>query len=87
MLDSNLRLLLQTTKSFLQAIEQSADSCPSSIMEVCHHLRIEVEKKFPGSSSFAVGGFIFLRLFTPAVVTPDSVKVGIVEAKGKKEYN
>jgi hypothetical protein len=45
-------------------------------------LKTQVEAKYPGSSSFAVGGFIFLRLFNPAVVTPDAIKIAICKSVG-----
>jgi PH domain/GTPase-activator protein for Ras-like GTPase len=36
------------------------------------HLDREVGKKYPGSSKSAVGGYIFLRFFCPAIVAPES---------------
>ena len=37
---------------------------------LANHLRSEVTKKFPDHQFQAVGGFIFLRFFCPAIMTP-----------------
>lgn len=38
---------------------------------LCHHIWETVEERFPGSRHSAVGSFIFLRFFCPAIVSPE----------------
>jgi hypothetical protein len=45
---------------------------------MCFYLRREVSKKFPTSADSIVGGFIFLRFFSPAIVLP--VSYGVLPA-------
>lgn len=39
---------------------------------MAHHLQAEVLKRFPENKYSSVGGFIFLRFFCPAILSPDS---------------
>lgn len=43
---------------------------------MAQHIHFEVGKKFPGQAKrTAVGGFVFLRFFCPAVSAPASAKL------------
>jgi hypothetical protein len=46
----------------------------SGFIEICSFLTREVEKRFPVATArfVAVGGFLFLRLLCPAVVSPEA---------------
>jgi hypothetical protein len=44
---------------------------------ICHFLHTKAMELFPESHLTVVGGFIFLRFFTPAIMTPHLY--GIVE--------
>ena len=44
---------------------------------MCHHIWEVVEDRFPDSRHSAVGSFIFLRFFCPAVVSPESIDLEI----------
>lgn len=45
---------------------------------MCYYLRREVSKKFPTGADSIVGGFIFLRFFSPAIVLP--VSYGVISS-------
>jgi len=40
---------------------------------LCHHIWEVVEDRFPDSRHSAVGSFIFLRFFCPAIVAPETI--------------
>ena len=44
---------------------------------LCHHVWEVVEDRFPDSRHSAVGSFIFLRFFCPAIVAPDSIDLDV----------
>jgi hypothetical protein len=47
--------------------------CESCFHEICHFLAQAAHEKFPDADRrVAVGGFIFLRFFCPAVIAPDA---------------
>jgi hypothetical protein len=47
--------------------------------ELCNFLKGEVVKKFPPHGNATVGGFVFLRFFVPAIVSPPAT---LFELKG-----
>lgn len=44
---------------------------------VCHHIWEVVDDRFPDSRHSAVGSFIFLRFFCPAIVSPESIDLDV----------
>jgi neurofibromin 1 len=44
---------------------------------VCHHIWEAVEDRFPESRHSAVGSFIFLRFFCPALVAPEAIDLDV----------
>ncbi len=40
---------------------------------LCHHIWDVVIDRFPASKHSAVGGFIFLRFFCPALIQPEGI--------------
>jgi neurofibromin 1 len=44
---------------------------------LCHHIWEVVEDRFPDSRHSAVGSFIFLRFFCPAIVAPENIDLDI----------
>lgn len=44
---------------------------------LCHQLWEIVEDRFPDSRHSAVGSFIFLRFFCPAIISPESVDLDV----------
>eukprot|EP01132_Coremiostelium_polycephalum_P006819 gene6819-8458_t len=85
--DLNLKNLKIISQKFFDRIVQSIDLCPKSIIEICYYFKKIVSRKFPTHWKSAVGGFIFLRLFCPACVSPENAgiissgRVGITERR------
>ncbi|KAG9257667.1 uncharacterized protein F5Z01DRAFT_646667 [Emericellopsis atlantica] len=58
-------------KVFIDNICASASSIPPSFRKICHIILNAVEPRFPDAKYTAIGAFIFLRFFCPAIVAPD----------------
>ncbi|GAM17511.1 hypothetical protein SAMD00019534_006860 [Acytostelium subglobosum LB1] len=84
---SNIQNLKIFAQKFFDRIVQSIDQCPKSIVEICYYFKKIVSRKFPNHWRSAIGGFIFLRLFCPACVSPENAniispgRVGITERR------
>jgi len=71
--DANMQRLLDTCQQILDVIIDSSSDTPPPFRAMANHLRKECVAKFPDMSGHkAVGGFIFLRFFCPAILAPDS---------------
>ncbi|KAL7754367.1 Ras GTPase activating protein ira2 [Sorochytrium milnesiophthora] len=78
---TNVENLIQMTQTFLDTITDSAAAMPKHmllVMRLCRALRAVCEmlstltaRRFAGAESVAVGGFVFLRYFCPAIVAGD----------------
>ncbi|KAF2073153.1 hypothetical protein CYY_005542 [Polysphondylium violaceum] len=83
----NLKNLRIVSQKFFDRIVQSIEACPKSVIEICYYFKKIVSRKFPTHWKSAVGGFIFLRLFCPACVSPENHgiispgRVGITERR------
>ncbi|KAI8066538.1 hypothetical protein BC940DRAFT_368136 [Gongronella butleri] len=64
--------VVSSTEMLLNAICQSADQAPRSFREVCNCILASVRERFPDAKYTAVGAFIFLRFFCPAIASPES---------------
>ncbi|EGC40589.1 hypothetical protein DICPUDRAFT_4386, partial [Dictyostelium purpureum] len=86
-IELNIKNLKIVSQKFFDRIIQSIDSCPKSIIEICYYFKKIVSRKFPAHWKSAVGGFLFLRLFCPACVSPEGQgiispgRVGITERR------
>eukprot|EP00004_Rigifila_ramosa_P014141 TRINITY_DN3194_c0_g1_i1.p1 TRINITY_DN3194_c0_g1~~TRINITY_DN3194_c0_g1_i1.p1 ORF type:complete len:589 (+),score=143.02 TRINITY_DN3194_c0_g1_i1:184-1950(+) len=69
--EENVAKLTRACKNFLTAIIESYSNCPVQIRVLCYHLQQIVAAKFPSSRWIAVGGVIFLRYFSAALMTPE----------------
>eukprot|EP00009_Paramoeba_aestuarina_P003177 CAMPEP_0201514696 /NCGR_PEP_ID=MMETSP0161_2-20130828/6463_1 /ASSEMBLY_ACC=CAM_ASM_000251 /TAXON_ID=180227 /ORGANISM="Neoparamoeba aestuarina, Strain SoJaBio B1-5/56/2" /LENGTH=1626 /DNA_ID=CAMNT_0047911325 /DNA_START=239 /DNA_END=5119 /DNA_ORIENTATION=- len=67
----NMKLLLKACENFFDWITTSGNNAPPQFKTICYHLYREVESKFPQNRHSAVGGFLFLRFFCPAIISPD----------------
>ncbi|KAJ3124244.1 hypothetical protein HK098_001306 [Nowakowskiella sp. JEL0407] len=59
--------------SIWDAISSSFDKCPRELVELFSHIKNIVSKKFPANPQVkycAISGFIFLRFFCPAILSP-----------------
>jgi neurofibromin 1 len=68
----NLANLREMAQRFLDVIVASSDKMPRQLREICHFLSTVVGERFPKAKLTAVGGFIFLRFFCPAIVSPET---------------
>lgn len=71
-LQRNELQLRYITKVFIDEICKSANVVPNSFRWICHTITSCVTSRFPEAKFTAVGAFIFLRFFCPAIVAPDS---------------
>ena len=72
--DSNLKYnqssLKELCEQFISSIIESAPSAPSEMRDLCNHIYNTVGLRFPDAKITAVGAFVFLRGFCPAIVSP-----------------
>ncbi|KAI7862201.1 hypothetical protein BDF14DRAFT_1858538 [Spinellus fusiger] len=68
----NKQNVVSATELFLNAICASSGEAPICFREVCHYILMAVRERFPEAKYTAVGAFIFLRFFCPAIVSPET---------------
>nr|XP_054502013.1 rasGAP-activating-like protein 1 [Agelaius phoeniceus] len=73
--ESSLELLKGYLGDILDAIVGSVDKCPLPMRVAFQQLRRRVKQPFPSAQHeevryFSISGFLFLRFFAPAVLTP-----------------
>ncbi|NXJ86283.1 RASL1 protein, partial [Trogon melanurus] len=73
--ESSLELLKGYLGDILDAIVGSVDKCPLLMRVVFKQLRRRAEERFPSAQHeevryFSISGFLFLRFFAPAILTP-----------------
>ncbi|XP_033374136.1 rasGAP-activating-like protein 1 isoform X1 [Parus major] len=73
--ESSLELLKGYLGDIIDAIVGSVDECPLPMRVVFKQLRRRAEERFPSAQHeevryFSISGFLFLRFFAPAVLTP-----------------
>lgn len=82
-LQRNALQLRFVTNVFIDEICKSVKQVPESFRFICHTITTSVTTRFPEAKFTAVGAFIFLRFFCPAIVAPDSE--GLVKSIPKRE--
>ncbi|KAH7346669.1 hypothetical protein BKA65DRAFT_282221 [Rhexocercosporidium sp. MPI-PUGE-AT-0058] len=82
-LQKNALQLRVVAKVFIDDICNSAAHIPISFRKICSIISSAVMKRFPEAKFTAVGAFIFLRFFCPAIVAPDVE--GLITAAPSKE--
>lgn len=70
-------------KVFVQDIVASEANIPTSFRKICSIISSAVMSRFPEAKYTAVGAFIFLRFFCPAIVAPEAE--GLVSQAPSKE--
>ncbi|CAO3589215.1 unnamed protein product [Absidia cylindrospora] len=63
--------VIRATELLLAAICTSAEKAPRAFREELHLIAEAVRKRFPEAKYTAVGGVVILRLFGPAIVSPE----------------
>ncbi|KAA8565894.1 hypothetical protein EYC84_009705 [Monilinia fructicola] len=82
-LQKNALQLRVVTKVFIDDICNSAARIPVSFRKICSIISSCVMRRFPDAKFTAVGAFIFLRFFCPAIVAPDAE--GLIASPPSKE--
>ncbi|KAJ3039290.1 Ras GTPase activating protein ira2 [Rhizophlyctis rosea] len=67
----NMRNLKLVAQAFLDSILGNVGHVPKPLRDACCLISRVVGSKFPGARMTAVGGFLFLRFFCPAIVAPE----------------
>jgi hypothetical protein len=64
--------LTKIIEMFWESINQSAPHCPAELITIFSYIRDTVGLKFPQGDShyLAISGFVFLRFFCAAILTP-----------------
>lgn len=75
--DLQVKLFVKYMSLLVDTITSSVDIFPTELVVVCQTIFSAVEAKFPLYVYVAVGSFVFLRFFCPALVSPESE--GIIE--------
>ncbi|KAI9674112.1 MAG: Ras GTPase activating protein ira2 [Caeruleum heppii] len=70
-LQRNALHLRHVTKVFIDDICKSTNKVPSAFRQICSIISNLVMKRFPDARYTAVGAFMFLRFFCPAIVAPE----------------
>ncbi|KAI7885924.1 uncharacterized protein EV154DRAFT_521553 [Mucor mucedo] len=70
--NKNRKNVVEATEMFLNAICDSLNDTPISFRKICNFILTAVREKFPEAKYTAVGSFIFLRFFCPAIVSPET---------------
>eukprot|EP01137_Pigoraptor_chileana_P026044 Opistho-2@96450 len=71
----NFDKLLQLTELVLDAILAAEPQCPKAIKQLFKLLSQVIGKDHPDKIDITIGGFIFLRFFCPAVVSPEGFEL------------
>lgn len=72
---TNKQNVCRATEIFLNAICNSTKSAPKLFRQELALIVSAVNNQFPDASKTAVGGFVFLRLFNPAILTPETFNI------------
>lgn len=73
----NQEALEEIAQAFIDAICSSAHRVPAVLRELCRHIRSVLDARFPASRYQGVGGFMFLRFISPAVVSPHMIDINL----------
>jgi len=76
-LERNTEHLRIMTQALLDLIYSSTPNVPILFRALCHHIWEVVEERFPDSRHSAVGSFVFLRFFCPAIVAPEGIDMDV----------
>jgi neurofibromin 1 len=71
----NVNALKSLCEQLMESVLASAADFPVNFCLLCHGIRTATAAKFPGAELNAVGGLVFLRFLTPALVSPQTLGV------------
>ncbi|SCU88882.1 LAFA_0E15060g1_1 [Lachancea sp. 'fantastica'] len=85
--EKNVALFIKYLGMLIDSIVDSVPSFPPQFFLICQSIYSSVREKFPGYETAAVGSFVFLRFFCPALVSPDSENlIDTVTSKQKRAF-
>ncbi|RLV85823.1 Inhibitory regulator protein IRA2 [Meyerozyma sp. JA9] len=70
--DEDGKVFVTYFTKLVEAIVNSIDRAPKSFFFICSAIYQSVESRFEASALVAVGSFIFLRFFCPAIISPET---------------
>lgn len=70
--DESIEIFMQYLTKLVDTIANSVPWVPDAFKFICSEIRKSIVGKFEEASLVAVGSFIFLRFFCPAIVSPES---------------
>lgn len=70
-----LNRFINCMDTFCDNILTSFDCIPNEFLYISQRIYSSAKRKFPGSELIAVGSFIFLRFFCPAIINPEAEKI------------
>lgn len=76
-LAANQARLEEKAQAFIDAICSSPSRLPPVLGELCRQIRGLMDSKFPESRYQGVGGFMFLRFISPAIVAPQLIDLNL----------
>lgn len=76
-IEKNAEHLKLMCQALLDIIYSSTPRLPILFRALCYHIWDVVEDKFPESRHSAVGSFVFLRFYCPAIVAPEVVDLDV----------
>ncbi|ODQ81722.1 hypothetical protein BABINDRAFT_159971 [Babjeviella inositovora NRRL Y-12698] len=71
----NVDRFMKYLTQLVDAIVSSAHAVPDEIRFICSTIDKAVQNVFPDASIVAIGSFMFLRFFGPAIVSPESADI------------
>lgn len=83
--EKDCELFLTHFTKLVEAIVSSTDRAPPSFNFICSAIYESVKARFEESALLAVGSFIFLRFFCPAIVSPETFfQMEVTNPKSKR---
>jgi len=74
-IDDNIKELKTIVSGLIDSICNSLDKMPWQCRQICYYLKQQVSQKYQSHVEVAIAGYLFLRLFNPAIVVPDAVDI------------
>ncbi|CCF57120.1 hypothetical protein KAFR_0C01250 [Kazachstania africana CBS 2517] len=81
--EAQLQMFVKCMTDILDSITDSISYFPQEFFYICQTIFNEVKQKFPNYAYVAVGSFLFLRFFCPALVSPATEN--IIETASARE--